>query len=242
MHPASIRHTPATPASLERCSREGLPLGSYHLGALVASLLPAVVVTLLLRLLRLSMRRLPVAEGAIPRNAIVYLFHSDVYAYEVTHDLWRRLLSAGDAYLGYHGLKSYMGSLTPYLDGLRCMRYDRRNKSRPMAQILSFLSRNPGRFILRTDAGGPYGRVRKSLVEMALATHRPLVPMRQVASRSLIVFGHHIPLPGATIETRIGAPIEPHTLTALGIEGATRLLQARIDELAPTKKEAHLAP
>ena len=208
-----------------------LAIGAYKLGDLLLSAIPALVQLLLVRSVGLFVKHAPIEFKDVPDNAIVYLLHGDVMGYEMTHRQWRAYLNPADTYLGYHGFKSYIGALTPFLDRLGAFRYDRWKSEKPMEQVLEHLRQSRGRFIIRTDAGGPYGKVRSSLFDMAIATGRPLVPMRQIASRSLTIFDHPMALPGATLVTLIGNTIAVAELLRLGRVAAVQLLQERIDVL-----------
>ena len=221
---SASRHDAAT-------NPRSLAIGAYKLGDLMLSAVPALAQLLLVRAVGLLVKHAPIEFKEVPDNAIVYLLHADVLAYEMTHRQWRAYLNRADTYLGYHGFKSYVGALTPFLDRLGAFRYDRRKSARPMEQVLEHLRQSRGRFIIRTDAGGPYGKVRSSLFEMAVATDRPLVPMRQIASKSLTILNHPIAVPGATLVTLIGDAIAVPQLLNLGKEAAVQLLQDRIDAL-----------
>ena len=89
---------------------------------------------------------------------------------------------------------------------------------------------------LFTDSGQPNFRVRKSLVQMARLTGRPLVPVRHFASYNKDFNGHQIPLPGTAIRTVLGMPIFANELMNLSDEEAVAKLQQRIDDLASHRK------
>ncbi len=216
---------------------EGNPISDYRWFALLASVPGNLMLEAMRALLRPTLTVHDV-EGldAIPDNAICYLFHPEMIHAVATVDLWQRYMNGGTHpgyYLGFHGLASYVGALPFAARGVRALRFDRRSPQKPFQQIIQHLIHNPGRFFIRTDAGGPYGRVRGSLLGLSAATGRPLVPMRQFASRSVKIWGHHFALPGAVITTRIGSVISPSDLQALPDADALVKLQSAIDSLAP---------
>lgn len=218
-------------ASADELSREGVPYRDYHALSALASLPVGAGIVAAFELLSRAVVEEPIDLSDVPPDAILYLYHVESFLVTLTPTVWDGF---GEhlAYLGYHGFASYLGGLWPYLHGFHCFRYDKRRPERPLQQIVEFLRKNPRlRFALRTDAGGPYGKVRGSLVDMALATGRPLVGMRQLADRSTRVLRHVVPLPGARIRTRLTRIISAAELAACSREEARAILQTAIDAL-----------
>jgi hypothetical protein len=136
------------------------------------------------------------------------------------------------AYLGYHGFASYVSSVYPFWRRTRVFRYQRGVATKPLEQLTAHLQAQPnGVFALRTDSGGNYGTVRASLIDMAIATGRPLVAARQTVDRFVTIGRHFFPLPGSTVTTRLSEPLTPAAVAALPREAARLLLQQRIDAL-----------
>ena len=215
-------------------SPEGIPYADYDARGLALALPVGAASTVLLAGLRATTTEsLDHRKVRIPANAILYMFHRDIELAIFAPAFWDAL-GSDFAYLGFHGFASYVGVVWPWLRGYRAFRYARGGSpKKPMEQVLDYLLANPHeRFALRTDAGKPYGVVRASLVDFSLATGRPLVAVRQVADRSTQLAGHYFPLPGATIESRVSAPVYPDDLRSLTREAARDRLQNVIDALA----------
>ena len=85
---------------------------------------------------------------------------------------------------------------------------------------------------MRTDAGGPYYKVKGSVIKLSRESGRPLVPFRQFSDRHVVINSHQIPLPGARIITKIGAPITAEELRSLSDEDALKRVQSAMDALA----------
>lgn len=221
---------------------EGNALSEYHWPSLIASLPGNVLIEVCRRLLAPFFKADEPGETAsVPDNAICYLFHGEIFYAIATVKLWQRHAvdpQRPSAYLGFHGFFSYLGSLPFALTGWRTCRYDRRKGERPINVILRYLARHPGKFFMRTDAGGPYYRVKGSVVKLSRASDRPLVPLRQFADRYIVINQHQIPLPGARIFTKIGKPIPAHELRALSDADALMRVQKAMDDLALSEMDA----
>lgn len=209
---------------------EGLPWKDYSRSQLALAALGAAGIFLLTEGIRVSCHELPFAAEAIPSNALIYAFHTDVMASFLANSFREKTQSV---WIGYHGALSYIGSLGLALRHEPCFRYSRHpQRLKPMQQILEFLARHEGRVYLRTDAGGPYNQVKASLYDLCLGSGRPLVAVRHHVSRRLTMGQHHFPLPFAVIHSVCSAPITPDFLQSLpSKDAAIRLLQATIEEL-----------
>jgi hypothetical protein len=212
--------------------REGIPLSEYRWGQLLPTLPFTALMHGFFKVIGWTCYETSAPNVDIPSNAIIYLLHGDSYISFVTQRFWRRVYDQKMSWMGFHGVLSYLGSSWCYLMGVRCFRYDRRSPLRPLNQAIEFLRHEArGQFAIRTDAGGPYGKVRASLVDMSLATDRPLVAIRQRSSRALTIRQHHVPLPFSRVTTAISAPIYPDELRGRAREDARQRLQAAIDGL-----------
>jgi hypothetical protein len=219
-----------------RYTLEGNPLSEYHWPSLIASMPGNLLIELLRRLFTPFIRaETPHVAASVPENAICYLFHGEMIYAIATVKLWQSQAIKPDrpgAYLGFHGFFSYLGSLPFALTGWRTCRYDRRTGERPLNVILRYLNIHPGTFFMRTDAGGPYYKVKGSVIKLSRESGRPLVPFRQFSDRHFVINSHQIPLPGATIITKIGAPITAEELRNLSDDEALKRVQSAMDALA----------
>ncbi len=215
---------------------ENLSLADYRLAELALALPVSAALELPLLALRATTREAPLEGPDMPPRALVCMLHKDLYLSAFAPSFWEAL-GPDFAYLAFHGFASYVGMIWPNLRGYQAFRYQLKTakrsseRARPLAQTLSFLEKHLGRFALRTDAGGPYGRVRASLVDMAIASDRPVVVVRQCADRTTHVRGHALPLPGAQVKSRVSRAVDPSSLRLLDREGGRELLQRLLDEL-----------
>jgi hypothetical protein len=211
-------------------SNEGLPIEQYSVAKVYLAMPLALAFEGALKLLRPRVRTR--IEGPMPPpDALVYTFHRDaIPSLMLPNDF---APSMNLSYIGFHGVASYFPTYRYYRLGVSAIRYAKNGGVRPKAAIIEAL-RGPahGRVLIRTDSGRPYGRVRASLVDIAVATGRPVVPFVQVADRSVTIAEHTVPLPGAQIRSAFGAAIAAATLGAMDRDEARALLQRRIDELA----------
>lgn len=208
-------------------SNEGNPIDDYDIRAIYLAMPIALALEGFLRWLRPSLSERHVGN-APPEKAILYTFHQDALLTLST----RALTSLPKpAYIGYHGVASYFPTLHYSQIGIRALRYALKGTERPKDSIIRQLNAWDGLCLIRTDSGKPYRRVRASLVDMALATGRPLVPVAQRADRFRTLFEHTIPRYGACVTTHFGEPIHVDTLAALDREQARQLLQQRLESL-----------
>ncbi len=209
---------------------EGLPLRDYSIPALLLSAPLALLIYVYGRLMRLLGSEAPFDASGIPPNAIVYAFHTDTFASGMA-DGFRDAI--GGTWIGFHGALSYMGSLGFVLRGEPVFRFRRSSQEpRPLQQILEFLAKAEGRIYIRTDAGGPYKKVKPSLIEMAFQSGRPLVAVRHRLSQEFIVNHHSLPWGRPKLVTVASAPLSAETLKkAASREAALQLAQDMIDKL-----------
>ncbi|MGE4106757.1 MAG: hypothetical protein AB7F66_06045 [Bacteriovoracia bacterium] len=213
-------------------SREGIPWREYAWPALLIAIPLSLVLEISLKLYGLTLRRAPTPAANVPRNAIVFLFHGDIYC-SVFQDYGAREFGVG-TFLGAHSFLSYVWIWRTYWMGYGVLRYDRRRQTAKLIPwIVDYMNRHASLpFALRTDSGGPYGKVRGSIVDLARATNRPVVGARQLADRAWVVRSHALPLPFARLQTRVTVPIFPAELEGLSREDAMRKLQIAMDALA----------
>ena len=96
--------------------------------------------------------------------------------------------------------------------GFETFVFHRRSPVSPRRQIADYV-RSTGRHLaVLPDAGGPYGRVKPGLLQVAAdcgAWIQPLVPRVRGAVRVGRTQRHVIPLPGCSIELQWGEPLPP---------------------------------
>jgi hypothetical protein len=110
--------------------------------------------------------------------------------------------------------------------------YSRQNQDSPLTQIVGFLNRrSEQRVVIFTDAGGPYGTVRKSLRDLSLATGRPLVAFQHACTRHVTVMQHQIPVPWTKTSLRFSRAVTTDELRRSS--DARQLLQQLYDGLRP---------
>ncbi len=102
-------------------------------------------------------------------------------------------------WLGFHGIMSYSNFLMNWKNRTQMFRFYPNSHVSAYKQTIKFLHKNSNKqMVIATDSGGPYGRVRESLVTMALQTNRPLCGAKLTFTHSITLFSHHFPLPFST--------------------------------------------
>jgi lysophospholipid acyltransferase (LPLAT)-like uncharacterized protein len=115
--------------------------------------------------------------------------------------------------------------------GFRLWIYRRESPIRPKQQIIEMVRTRGCNIGLFADAGGPYGRVKPGLADIAQATDAWLIP--------LIVHGHPIillerpwryafPLPFCTLTAHHGAPVDGRQATVDRCQEALDDVEARM--------------
>lgn len=209
-------------------SNEGNPVEEYDILKVYLSLPIALALEWVLRRIRPTIREKVVGQLPPPK-AILYSYHRDAMLTLTTKTL-TSLPGAG--YIGYHGIASYFPTLHYSLSGVRALRFKKYAPESPKSQIIRKLNDWDGLALIRTDSGKPYGRVRASLIDLATATGRPLVPVSQWADGYVTIAEHTVPLRNACVTTAFGEPISPEELKGLDREAARELLQNRLDTLS----------
>lgn len=212
-------------------SPEGIPYKEYKtikfiLGAII-SFLGFVIYKILIGR---NKNQVIVNKQYIVENAINYGFHHETFLNSL--DLCAEVYKIKKIkWLGSHSFLSYLTSLPCMFYRLPCFRYNPKSKMRPIYQIINFLTNYDGMFYLMTDSGGNYSKINPSLIKMALATNRPLVPVRNRVDRTFRLFGHYFALFPGKWEMIFGKPVYPEQLRDLSRECRIELLQDRIDEI-----------
>lgn len=212
-------------------TKEGEACVSYRLPHLIAATPLAAMLEAYLELVRNASFH-EVVEGDVSAcsvNCIFYSFHGDTLPALAAHSTFSLLDSK---WIGYHGILSYFGSFGLASRRRPCFRFSVDSAIRPKKQIEKALMSEPDRrFYIFTDSGKPYGRVRESLVDLAIESGRPLVPLRHIAEKRRLVNGHQVPLPGTEVRTFVGQEISHARLKKLKSAERVHLLQGEIDRL-----------
>lgn len=164
----------------------------------------------------------------VPRNAILYSTHLDVISATINPTLHRGPLIV----VGYHAFLAYLYIVWDRVAGIGHLCYHRVSDVPPLDQLQAMFRKYPEhRFWIFTDSGGPYGRVRKSLVILSRESGRPTVAARLKASRFFHLLGHRIPSPFSRVTITFAEPVTAAELSALSPEAARDRLQAQLDSL-----------
>ena len=185
--------------------------------------------SILLGLIRLWSKEGKVKVGDLPSDAIIYAFHPEIYLFASCPSFWNSVLPRMMG-LGNHTFISYLAGVSTLWWKMKILRYQRRGSKSARQQIIEPCHKNPDLFFgIRTDSGGPYFKVRESLLDIALETKRPLVALRQKTDRALVLKEHSFALPGATVDLTTSDPIFYEEIKNLSRANALKLIQDRIE-------------
>jgi lysophospholipid acyltransferase (LPLAT)-like uncharacterized protein len=115
------------------------------------------------------------------------------------------------AILAHDGWRSRLNQRAYAWFGFPVWVYGRHSSTRPKEQIAHALVTRGGHLALAADSGGPYGRVKKGLLDIAQASGSLLVPLtfrgrRVVRLRHPVT--HYIPLPFCSLVVHDGEPLD----------------------------------
>jgi len=210
-------------------SPEGVPYRDYNWIILLCALPLGIVLLIYIKFVSLFIKRMPIDLSSIPQGSLLFVFHRELYLCSFNKGLDSNRPD-GPGWIGYHGFHSYISVPTFFSNKTKLFRFKLKSNVSRREQIADFLRSNPDRsYGMATDSGGPYRKVRKSMVWLAMQSDRPVVALSQSVSKCIKIKDHLFPMPGATIETKFSRPIYPDELRALGEEGARDLLQKNIE-------------
>lgn len=192
----------------------------------------AVIFSILYFLIKWTIKVEPIQNGkTIPTQTIVFFSHSQIYAMALSpYTKKHGVLSV--YVLGYHGFLPYVWAIFDRIVGIRYFLFDPHSKIQPFSQIAEFFKKNPDkRLALATDSGGPYGKVKKSLLNLALETQRSLVGIGASFSKEIKIFSHRLPVPGARLRFRVLLPIPIEELKGMPEADALDRLQKALHQL-----------
>lgn len=115
------------------------------------------------------------------------------------------------AILAHDGWRSRLNQRAYAWFGFPVWVYGRHSSIRPKKQIADALVNHGGHLALAADSGGPYGRVKKGLLDIAQASRSLLVPLifrghRVVRLRRPVT--HYVPLPFCSLVVHDGEPLD----------------------------------
>lgn len=134
--------------------------------------------------------------------------------------------------VGHDGLSSRMLQRATAGLGIPVWVYRRRSPVRPSQQLIDFLGNavEPPAVGLFTDAGGPYGRAKPGLVDVARATRAWLVPLT-VRAQPVVMLRkpapYVLPLPFSRIRVFYGDPLDGSVATLAECSRALAALDRR---------------
>ncbi len=154
----------------------------------------------------------PVAGSG--RSVIYYSWH----AYEPFLVLAFRdiPLRSTPSAIGNDGIASRLVQHTVAWSGMPVWVYRRRSPVPPTEQVIQLLKRHPQQIALVPDAGGPYGRVKPGLAEIARAVDAWLIPIVVRGRGRLKIqrpWRYGFPTPFCTVTVYPGEPFEGGTAT-----------------------------
>ena len=131
--------------------------------------------------------------------------------------------------IGHDGLLSRMLQQASAWFGFRVWIYRRKSPVRPKQQIIEMVRTRGCHIGVFADAGGPYGRVKPGLPEIATATNAWLVPLI-VRGRPIIKltrpWHYEFPVPFGTLRAHHAEPIDGVTATVDRCEEALKGIEA----------------
>jgi hypothetical protein len=190
-------------------------------------------------LARLVSEAEPEIQQSIPASAILCFFHPEQILSAVCRRFWQQLAQHRVIGVGFHGFTSYVTSFAawPGHPGWSAFRYTRGTPDRPFEQLRRYLAaRTEGLVAIGTDAGGPFFRVRSSLIRLAIETGRPVVGVRHRATRAPVLWHHAVPTPASRIWTTTTPVFAAGELAQLDVTAATQQVQEAM-ELAMRRLE-----
>lgn len=168
------------------------------------------------RTLRARWRELPVRAHESGRPVIYLAWHRFNYAAAfVIRELpeeWRPALIMHDGLAS----RALTHESSTWL-GLDAFVFRRRSPVSPRDQIVDFVRRTRRHVFNLPDSGGPYGRMKPGIVEIARECDAILQPIA-IQTRGTLTLGrtlrHVVPLPFCTLEAIAGDPLDGRTATA----------------------------
>jgi len=106
--------------------------------------------------------------------------------------------------------------------------YGQHSSTRPRKQIADALLNLGGNLALAADSGGPYGRVKDGLLDIAKASNALLVPLTFRGRRLVRLHRpvtHYVPLPFCSLVVHDGEPLEARQVSIADCQAALDRLE-----------------
>ncbi|PYQ17152.1 MAG: hypothetical protein DMF80_01580 [Acidobacteria bacterium] len=106
--------------------------------------------------------------------------------------------------------------------------YGRHSPTRPKTQIADALSSRGGHLALAADSGGPYGRVKAGLLDIAQASGALLVPLAFRGRRIIRLrrpVTHYVPMPFCSLVVHDGDPLDARQVSLMHCQEALDRLE-----------------
>jgi hypothetical protein len=99
--------------------------------------------------------------------------------------------------------------------GFEVLAYRRRSAVPPRTQIIEYLRSSHRNLLMLPDAGGPYGKAKPGVVEIARAAEALVLPLSAQVDRAWVLgssLSHVVPKPGARARILVGELLEGSAL------------------------------
>lgn len=133
--------------------------------------------------------------------------------------------------IGHDGTSSRMVQRAFMWYGADIWVYRRSSPVRAKQQITDFMRNSGANIAIAADAGGPYGRIKPGLAEMARATNSLLVPIVPSRSGMLLLTWprrYYMPLPFCSLVLHHGDPLDGSTVSLGDCQRALDELEGRV--------------
>ena len=165
------------------------------------------------------------------RPLICYGWHAyELSTFSAFREFPRRLMPT---VIGHDGFLSRVLQQVSTWYGFPVWVYRRHSPVGPRTQLIDLLANGQAVIVLFPDAGGPDGRVKPGIVEVARATGARLVPIAVHAHPVIRIPGprrYLLPLPFARVVAHYGDPLDGGRCTVADCERALGLLEQRMQQ------------
>lgn len=169
-----------------------------------------------LKVLQSLVRVQPPVGPYPPPGAIVFWSHARIYLQQIDGH-FSKDAHLTMVYLGSDSFLSYVWYPWHLSKGFLLFRPDTKMKDKPFHQIKEYLLAHRHVSLgIMTDSGGPYGKVKPTLLGLGAISDRPLVALKPSASASFKILGHYFPLPFSNVWAEFSKPFYPHEIKEMG--------------------------